>query len=111
MIESYELDGITPSQIERPDAVDSLSATMKSIHTDGQAAVLWGGGTRMHVGNKIARYDVAVDMTGLDQIVDYRPPDLVVVVEAGMTISALQAELGKNNQRLPLAKRDLPVER
>ena len=55
----------------------------------------------MHVGNTVARYDAAVNMTGLDRIVDYRPPDLVVVAEAGMTIAALQAELGKNNQRLP----------
>lgn len=101
MTESYELDGITPSRIERPNTADDLSAALKSIHSDGQAAVLWGGGTRMHVGNRIARYDAAVDMTGLNRIVDYRPPDLVVVAEAGMTIAALQAELGKNNQRLP----------
>ena len=101
MTESYELDGITPSRIERPDTVTNLSAALKSIHSDGQAAVLWGGGTRMHVGNTVARYDAAVDMTGLNRIVDYRPPDLVVVAEAGMTVAALQAELGKNNQRLP----------
>ena len=101
MTESYELDGITPSRIEYPGSVDYLSAALKSIHSDGQSAVLWGGGTRMHVGNTVARYDAAVNMTGLDRIVDYRPPDLVVVAEAGMTIAALQAELGKNNQRLP----------
>ncbi|MFP6570663.1 MAG: FAD-binding oxidoreductase [Dehalococcoidia bacterium] len=101
MTESYKLDGITPSRIERPDTVDNLSTALKSIHSDQQAAVLWGGGTRMHVGNTVARYDAAVDMTNLNRIVDYRPPDLVVVAEAGMTIGALQAELGKNNQRLP----------
>jgi glycolate oxidase FAD binding subunit len=99
--DSYELDGITPSRIEHPASVDELSSTLKRINAAKQAAVIWGGGTRMHVGNKIDRYDVAVDMTGLNQIVDYRPPDLVVVAEAGMTLSALQAELGKNNQRLP----------
>ena len=101
MPDSYELDGITPSRIEHPASADELSSTLKSINAASQVAVLWGGGTRMHVGNKIAKYDVAVDMTGLNQIVDYRPPDLVVVAEAGMTMSALQAELGKNNQRLP----------
>jgi len=101
LTEFYELDGITPSRIEHPGSVDDLSAALKSIHSDGQSAVLWGGGTRMHVGNTVARYDAAVNMTGLDRIVDYRPPDLVVVAEAGMTIAALQAELGKNNQRLP----------
>ncbi|MBT4074894.1 MAG: FAD-binding oxidoreductase [Chloroflexi bacterium] len=101
MTDTYELDGITPSRIERPDSVDALSATLKQINDGAQSAVLWGGGTRMHVGNFVSKYDVAVDMTGLDQIVDYRPSDLVVVAEAGMTVSALQAELGKNNQRLP----------
>ena len=55
----------------------------------------------MHVGNILERYDVAIEMTGLNRIVDYRPSDLVVVVEAGITVSTLQAQLGKNNQRLP----------
>ncbi|MDA1258295.1 MAG: FAD-binding oxidoreductase, partial [Chloroflexi bacterium] len=35
-----------------------------------------------------------------DRIVDYRPSDLVVVVEAGITVRRLQEELGKNGQRL-----------
>ena len=101
MTDTYEVDGITPSRVEHPASVAELSATLKKVNADAQSAVLWGGGTRMHVGNSIARYDVAVDMTGLNQIVDYRPSDLVVVAEAGMTMGALQAELGKNNQRLP----------
>lgn len=101
MTDSYELDGITPSRVEHPGSPEELSATLKQISGDAQSAVLWGGGTRMHVGNTVARYDVGVDMTGLDRIVDYRPSDLVVVAEAGMTVGALQAELGKNNQRLP----------
>tara|TARA_B100001964_G_scaffold202452_1_gene230814 strand:+ start:5665 stop:6930 length:1266 start_codon:yes stop_codon:yes gene_type:complete len=99
--EPYEIDGITPSRVECPASVEDLSAALRTVHADAGTAVIWGGGSRMHVGNKIARYDVAVDMTGLDRIVDYRPPDLVVVAEAGMTLAALQAELGKNNQRLP----------
>ena len=100
MTDSYELDGVRPSRVERPGSVDDLAATLKKVHEDAQAAVIWGGGTRMHVGNSVARYDVAVDVTGLDRVVDYRPSDLVVVVEAGMTVAALQEELGKNNQRL-----------
>ena len=100
MTDSYELDGVRPSRVERPGSVDDLSTTLKKVHEDAQAAVIWGGGTRMHVGNSVARYDVAVDVTGLDRVVDYRPSDLVVVVEAGITVAALQEELGKNDQRL-----------
>lgn len=87
--------------MEHPTSTDELSDTLNQITIDGLSAVLWGGGTRMHVGNILERYDVAIEMTGLNRIVDYRPSDLVVVVEAGITVSTLQAQLGKNNQRLP----------
>ena len=100
MTDTYELDGIRPSRVERPASIDDLSAALKQAHADAEAVIIWGGGTRMHVGNTVARYDVAVDVTRLDRIVDYRPSDLVVVVEAGITVAALQEELGKNNQRL-----------
>ncbi|MFW6195435.1 MAG: FAD-binding oxidoreductase [Chloroflexota bacterium] len=97
---SYQLDGFEPSRVETPGSVDELSRTLANAHISGEAVVLWGGGTRMHVGNRVSRYDVAVDMTGLSQLIEYRPSDLVVIAEAGITIAELQARLAESGQRL-----------
>ncbi|MBI4220494.1 MAG: FAD-binding oxidoreductase, partial [Chloroflexi bacterium] len=40
-------------------------------------------------------------LSGLDRIVEYEPADLTVLVQAGVRVASLQAELGKRGQRLP----------
>jgi glycolate oxidase FAD binding subunit len=40
--------------------------------------------------------------TNLAKIIEYAPSDQVVVAEAGVTLAQLQAELGKNGQRLAI---------
>lgn len=97
---SYAVDGIAPSRVERPSSVEELSKVVRDLHGAGEAAIAWGGGTRIHVGNRPERYDVAVDVTGLDRIVEYEPADLTVVVQAGIRLAGLQAELAKSGQRL-----------
>jgi glycolate oxidase FAD binding subunit len=55
----------------------------------------------MHVGNVPERYDVALDLTGLDRNVAHEPGDLTVVAEAGVRVAALDAHLAAAGQRLP----------
>lgn len=43
-----------------------------------------------------------VDLGALNSIVEYTPEDMTVTVEAGLTLAALQAELGRHRQWLPL---------
>jgi glycolate oxidase FAD binding subunit len=45
---------------------------------------------------------VALEMTGLNRVVDYPVDDLTLTVEAGMTIGAIQALLAPNRQRLAI---------
>lgn len=40
--------------------------------------------------------------SGLHKIIDYPARDMTITVEAGMTIAALQAELAKESQQLPI---------
>ena len=44
----------------------------------------------------------AVDLSGLRRVVEYRPEDMTVTVEAGMTWPELQASLGEHEQWLPI---------
>ncbi len=48
------------------------------------------------------RYDLALDLSGMSQVVDYEPNDFTITVEAGMTLADLQRHLAVNGQYLPL---------
>src|SRR5215469_13298197 len=50
-----------------------------------------------------SRYDIALDMTGLDLIAHYDPGDLTVSVQAGANFNDLAAPLYQQKQFLPLS--------
>jgi len=77
-----------------------LADVVRSTGTQAIATV--GSGTALGFGNPATREDVTIRTHGLNRIVDYAPEDQVVVVEAGVTLRALQAELGKRGQRLAI---------
>ena len=43
-----------------------------------------------------------IELGALTRVVEYTPEDMTITVEAGMTLAALQAELGRHRQWLPL---------
>jgi glycolate oxidase FAD binding subunit len=61
-----------------------------------------GAHTAMTLGRPLTRYDVALDMLGLDRVIEYEPADLTVTVEAGVPLRALQERLREYGQYLPL---------
>ena len=50
------------------------------------------------LGEKIER----VELSALNRVIEHAPEDLTVTVETGVTLPALQAELGKRGQWLPI---------
>jgi glycolate oxidase FAD binding subunit len=48
------------------------------------------------------RYDLALDLTALDRIVEFEPEDLTLTAECGVTIETLRARLVAAGQELPL---------
>jgi FAD/FMN-containing dehydrogenase len=48
------------------------------------------------------RYDVALDLTGLDRLVEHEPGDLTLTVECGVTLASLRARLAEHGQEFPL---------
>ena len=97
---AYEIDGMHPSFAARPNDIEGVSEAMRFAHEQGLAVVPWGGGTRMALGNVPDRYDLALDMTGINRMVDHTPGDLTATAGAGMTIAALQESLGHHGQVL-----------
>ena len=101
-LSSYTIGDATPLAAVRPQTIDGVATALTAATHLGAAVVPWGGGTRMGLGNPPSRYDFALDMRGLSSVVEHRPADLVVTVEAGCTIQALQDVLRQSGQYLTL---------
>jgi glycolate oxidase FAD binding subunit len=96
------VDGMLPTRTLRPDTTDDLATVITAAHRAREAIVLWGGGTRIGVGDVPERYDTAVDLSGLAGIVEYSPADLVCTVRAGTTLADLASALRASGQRWPV---------
>ena len=96
------VDGLQPSRTLRPETTEDLAALITGAGRDHEAVLLWGGGTRIGVGDPPTRYDIAVDLTGLAGIVEHSPADLVCTVRAGTTLAELARALSASGQRWPV---------
>lgn len=97
-----EIDGMRPSSIVRPATVEELAAAIRAANAEHRAVVLWGGGTRIGVGDAPARYDSAIEMRGLAGIVQLDPEDLVCTVRAGTTVAELREALAPHGLGWPV---------
>ncbi|MYE31489.1 MAG: FAD-binding oxidoreductase [Chloroflexi bacterium] len=97
----YPIDGAAPQIAQQPRTREELAGLLAAATEGGLAVVPQGSRTALDLGRPIDRYDVALDMRGLDGIVDYEPADMTVQVEAGMTLRALRAHLAEHGQYLP----------
>ena len=100
--EDYVIDGVAPSVAVRPATVEAVSAVMSAAHGAGAAVILWGGGTRIAMGNMPRRYDVALDLTRLNSIIAHNHGDLTATVQAGVTVAALRRALAEHGQFLAI---------
>lgn len=98
----YQLEGMVPSRSQRPSDTATLARGIGEANETNSSIVVWGGGTRMGVGNAPARYDIAIDLRDLSGIVEHSPADLVCTVRGGTTVAALAAELARAGQRWPV---------
>jgi len=96
------VDGMVPSRTLRPGTTEELAAIITAAGHAREAVVLWGGGTRIGVGDPPERYDIAVDLTGLTGIVEHSAADLVCTVRAGTTLADLASALSASGQRWPV---------
>jgi glycolate oxidase FAD binding subunit len=88
--------------IEKPTTAEDLARRLHEAAETGSAVVPVGGGKAAGMGGPPVRCDVELHTTRLDRVLEHSQADMVVSVEAGITLEALQAELGKAGQFLPL---------
>jgi glycolate oxidase FAD binding subunit len=99
---TVSIDGRQPASVERPSTAEELATCLADAAASGLAVVPIGGGRALGVGGPLERFDLALETSGLDQIVDYSPADLTLTVEAGTRLERLDTELRAAGQFLPI---------
>ena len=87
---------------EKPASAEELARLLRDAAAAKLGVVPLGGGRASGMGDPLQRCDVLLETTRLDRVIEHSQADMVVSVEAGITLESLQAELGKAGQFLPL---------
>lgn len=98
----FTVDGREPEEVTIPESVEQLAGTLRRADEQRRAVVPTGLGAFLHLGASLRKYDVALSLQQLNQVVDYQPADMTVTVEAGMPLAQLQHVLGAHGQWLPI---------
>ncbi len=88
-VAAYSLGGRTPALVARPGSHEAAARTLARAGEAGLAVFPWGGGTGRGAGYPPARYDLALSTERLSRVVEFLRDDLTAIVEAGMTVKAL----------------------
>ena len=88
--------------IEKPATAEELARALRVASQDRLAVTPIGGGRASEMGDPLERCDVELHTSRLDRVLEHSQGDMVVSVEAGITIESLQSELQSKGQFLPL---------
>ena len=98
----YAIGGLVPRYAARPSDRDQVAEVLRAAARERLAVVPWGAGVALAHEPAPARYDLALDLSKLDRIVEYDPEDFTVTAECGVTIAGLREALLSRGQELPL---------
>jgi glycolate oxidase FAD binding subunit len=98
----FAVGGREPPRAFRPATREELADALRAAARDRHRIVPWGGGVALGHEPAPERYDLAIDLGGLDRIVEYQPEDFTLTAECGVTIAALRETLAARGQELPL---------
>ena len=76
---------------------------MSWANRTGIAVYPSAGRTTIQLGNPPARPGIALDLSGLNRVLDFQPADLTVSVEAGVTLAQLNEALAQDGKFVPIS--------
>ena len=94
--------GIAPRVEVTPHTVDEAARVMVRAAEAGAAIVPCGGGSKLALGNPPSRVDLLLRTSALDRTVEYDAENLVITVEAGVTIDTVQSRVAGDGLFLPV---------
>ena len=98
----YAIDGLSPMVVVVPENREQVASVMGWASESGVTVFPRGGGTKTALGNPPDSVGLVLDLSRLNRVIDYQPGDMTVTVEAGITLDALQRELGVARQFVPI---------
>lgn len=101
-LDAYRVDGSTPWAVVFPGDVDQVAALLTLAQREELAVAPWGGGTMMGMGYPPERLDIVLCLQRLNRVLEHEPADLTATAQAGMTMAALQTQLGDRGQWWPV---------
>jgi glycolate oxidase FAD binding subunit len=87
---------------EFPATRQEAAEVMRLAHEQELRMRPRGGGTKFSWGNPIAGYELEVETSKLDQVIEHNEGDLTAVVQAGVTLAQAQEAFGAAGQMLAL---------
>lgn len=101
-VDTLSIDQSAPMPVKRPATVAELGELVKQSRSAKQGVYPIGGRTTLDVGLPPIKPGFALDTTALNRVIDYPARDMTITVQAGITLAALQAQLAKEGQWLPV---------
>jgi glycolate oxidase FAD binding subunit len=92
--------GVRPKEVFTPATVAEAADVLGERARSGASVGFVGGGTSLALGRPPRTLDAVLRTERLDRIVEHAPSDQIVVVEAGLTLAALQRAVAAHGQRL-----------
>jgi glycolate oxidase FAD binding subunit len=99
----YAIDEISPFAVARPVSAEHAAEILRFAILEKLAVIPVGNRTKLAIGMPPTRYDIALDMTSLNQIAHYDPDDLTLSVDAGANFNDFAVPLYRQKQFLPLS--------
>jgi glycolate oxidase FAD binding subunit len=96
-----EEPGVKASAVAEPASIEQALVRLRDAADSGAAILPWGGGCFIELAGPVRQADLLLKMQGINQAVFYEPEELVVRVEAGMTLASLNSLLAEKGQEVP----------
>ena len=97
----FGVDESYPQVVVHPGTYEEVASVIRLANSTGLAVIPWGTGNQMHFGNVPAKYDIALSLSRLTQLIEHEPADLTVSCQAGMHTNELNRRVGESGQVVP----------
>jgi glycolate oxidase FAD binding subunit len=96
------VDGVPAALVARPASTAEVAALLRAAAAAGLAVVPRGAGTKLTWGRPPERADLVVDLSRMSAVQDHAAGDLIVDVQAGTPLTAVQDAVAGAGQQLAL---------
>jgi glycolate oxidase FAD binding subunit len=96
------VDGVVPEVVVLPRSNEEAAAAMNIAAIGHRTVVARGGGTKLDWGNAPSSAQIVLDLSRMRTVLEHARGDLVVRVQAGTELAALNRQLAEAHQCLPV---------